>query len=295
MLSSKSYLIPQTTDVNGVNTLLLNSLVQQLMQAHRSATESANTLLSDPRLHYAQLNVLIRERALTIAHAKFYTTGSGFGVANCAFLSLANVCKHVLSVCHNKLLPLAQMPRDEQALKEFHSCLAQLKETCCTNDPNSNNLMWSVQTLMPSLAKLSGQIDNDALGKQASIAQVPPVEALPHLTQLSQIKKFNSQVNQVLTLSQSILNVMSEWQDRLDVLIEMPSQSVSLNFYENQVQTATLYWQSIQTTINQYLENQIKHDKPKPTHPVKLHAKFQPQRFPAWRPKFTYSASESWA
>lgn len=291
MLSTKSYLIPQFTDVSGVNTLLLNSLIQQLMQAHRSATESANTLLSDPRLHYSHLNVLIRERALTIAHAKFYTTGSGFGVANCALMSLANVCKHVLAVCQNKLLPLSQIPRDDEALKEFRTYLAQLKETCCTSDPHSNNLMWSVQALMPSLAKLSGQIDNDALGKQATIAQVPPVEALPHLTQLSQIKKFNAQVNQVLTLSQSILNLMNEWQDRLDVLIEMPSQSVSLNFYENQVQTATLYWHSIQTTITQYLQSQIKHDKPKST----TSAKFQPQRFQAWRPKLAASASESWA
>jgi hypothetical protein len=200
-------------------------------------------------------------------------------------MSLANVSKHILTVCQDKLLPLAQMPRQEQALEEFRTHLIQLKESCCTSDTKSSNLMWSVQALMPSLAQLSGQIDNDATGKLATIAQVPPTEALPHLTQLSQIKKFNSQVNQVLTVAQSILNVMSEWQDRLDVLIEMSPESVSLNFYENQVEAAILYWQGIQTTITQHLQKQIKNDKPKPI--------YQPYNSQAWRPKV--ATSESWA
>jgi hypothetical protein len=244
----RDYLVPLGDEGAEQGTEMLHTLLHRLVEAYQLADACSCTLLEDePR--YTQ--------PLAAAYAAQFRKDWGLGVANPVLVCLQQVCDFIQSICHDPLLALATQLDNRSAtqakdavvafaeasdlLQDFHASLLSLRRACCSTSLDTHNLFLGIQTLVPSLARLSSKIDTDALAQQARLAEVAQTNAPTHLAQLANIAQFNTHVSLVLALVQRILNVMSDWQDRLDALMAMSPDAAPARFYEYQVEAALLY------------------------------------------------------
>ncbi len=250
-----NYLIPQWAMGQEQGQSMLDTLVENLVVERTLADASALILLGGVKSNSTRVE----------AYANQFTTASTLGVTRCMLTSLEGVSRFIQATCQDHLLPTgkaldaheaaatASVQSNDQALEAFRLGVVSLGRACCETTQHASNLLLDVQTLIPSLARLSSHIDNDALQQQANIADIMQTDVLPHLAQLTNMTVFNLQVNRVLITSQNILNVMSDWQDRLDWLIETSPADMPAHFYEDQAQNAILYWHNMQETLNKHL------------------------------------------
>jgi hypothetical protein len=252
-LLTSNYLIPQWVLGQGQDQPVLDTLVAHLVAERTLADASARELLGGPNSNLTRVE----------AYANQFTTTSTLGVTRCMLKNLEQMSHFIEATCQNHLLPLGQaldargeaplIQSHHQDLQAFRLGIVSLGRACCETTPHANNLLLEIQTLIPALARLSSQIDSDALQQQANIADIMQTDVLPHLAQLTHMTVFNLQVNRVLITAQKILNVMSDWQDRLDWIFETSPADMPARFYENQTKIAILYWHNMQETLAQHL------------------------------------------
>lgn len=261
----RDYLVPLGDEGVEQGTEMLHTLLHRLVEAYQLADAcSCNLLEDEPR----------RVQPLAAAYAAQFRNDWGLGVANQVLVCLQQVCDFIESICQDPLLALATQLDNRCAtqakdaanasatssaevsdlLQDFHASLLSLRRACCSTSLDTHNLLLGIQTLVPSLARLSSKIDTDALAQQARLAEVTQTNAPIHLAQLANITQFNMHVSLVLALVQRILNVMSDWQDRLDALMVMSPDAAPARFYEYQVEAALLYWTALQDTLIQLLK-----------------------------------------
>jgi hypothetical protein len=238
----------------------LESQLRQLSDACKLAASSAETLLSQSP----------HQPMLAYAYAKKFSAHWGQDITNCVVTSMQRVSRYIEEACAGSLLSLAKtmdlhaasahastpassvVPCEMSA--PFHTELTKLIQSCCSTPPETKNLLHSVQSFVPFLARLSSQIDTDALSEQAKTVDLPQTAVLAHVTQLANLTRFNLHVYRVVTCTQTVVNMMSDWQDCLRALADLSSKAVPphlpAHFYEDQIRTGHLYWQALHATLD---------------------------------------------
>ncbi len=243
------YLIPHEIDEgeagSGASPLLAR-LVQTLLQEQTLALGSAKALVDSSG----------DAQALSAVYAQRLLSDPSIQLAQSMMDCLHHICQTTLHACQHQLWTLAHVldeSHDDSALEHFCSHIHQLRLVYCMGSQASHPLLLKVQATIPALARLSSQIDNEALAQQIAIANLSQSAVLPRLMQLEHITQLNAQVNHMLTAAQDVINMLTDWQDRLQVLISQSPQDMPPHFYKNQVDTALTYWHHLQNTLTSLL------------------------------------------
>jgi hypothetical protein len=266
------YLTPDGDDaaldpqIDGLYTLLC-----LLVDADACAQKTATAILADTKNPRKQL---------VASFAQQFLNDFESGLAARVQQSLLAVSELLLTTCQDQLLPLAthldewlQYGKDVDResvgtqgsgslslcvlFKTFQAQVIVLRQECCSTSSESGHLLSEVQTLIPQLSRLSSQIDTSTY--MGFMDQDSPSTDYSITMEIAHLVQFNSQVRLVLSLSQRILNVMMNWQDNLNAMLALDMNQIPAYFYQEQVQSALLYWATMHHAISQQLNQKNEH------------------------------------